>query len=267
MKPAALFSLALAGMLAAPPLASQPLRPQYPWPHAAADESIAQRFAPPAGFTRISAAPDSFAAWLRGLPLKPGQPAARLFNGKENGLGDAHVAVVDLDVGRRDLQQCADTVIRLRAEYLRHSGRDAQLCFRYTNGEKSRPAAMQIASYPEFRRWLDRVFTFAGTLSLRRESMPVTPAEIALGDFFIRGGSPGHAAMVLDVARNPQGETVFLLGNGFLPAQEMTVLRNPGDNGLSPWFQLRISGTLQIPYYQFSFSDLRRFPEAACTRW
>ena len=74
---------------------------------------------PPAGYRRVAAIDSSFAAWLRGLPIKPGKPKVRLYNGETKGNQDAHHAVLDIDTGERDLQQCADALMRLRAEFLR----------------------------------------------------------------------------------------------------------------------------------------------------
>jgi hypothetical protein len=75
-------------------------------------ESLERRIAPPRGYVRKPAAPGSFAAWLRGLPLKPGRPAVRLHSGDRKWNQEAHHAVVDIDCGAEDLQQCADAVIR-----------------------------------------------------------------------------------------------------------------------------------------------------------
>ena len=88
----------------------------YPWLDHAPADTIENRFTPPEGFARPAAEDKSFAAWLRGLPLLPGRPKVLLFDGREKGNQDAHDAVVDMDVGNRDLQQCADAVMRLRAE-------------------------------------------------------------------------------------------------------------------------------------------------------
>src|SRR5690242_16861327 len=94
----------------------------YGWPHAQGDD-LATRFLPPAGAHRVAVAPGTFAEWLRRLPLLPRGTKVHLYNGAEKPRQDVHAAVVDLDVGTRDLQQCADAVMRLRAEYLRAAGR------------------------------------------------------------------------------------------------------------------------------------------------
>ena len=93
-------------------------KPPYAWLQASAWGSLRQRVAAPKGFQRVPAAAGSFAAWLRELPVKKGQPQVMLFDGHAKKNQTAHQLVIDIDVGRRDLQQCADAVMRLRAEYL-----------------------------------------------------------------------------------------------------------------------------------------------------
>ena len=86
------------------------------------------------------------------------------------------------------------------------------------------------------------VFSYAGTLSLEKELKPVANADdLKAGDVFIRGGSPGHCFIILDVAENAAHKKVFLLAQSFMPAQNIQVLQND-----SPWFTL--GQTANIPY-------------------
>ena len=91
----------------------------YPWlKEYKAENILKQRISTPAGYERIKLEKSSFCQWLRGLPLKPGAPKVMLFNGEPKPKQDMHAAVIDIDTGKKDLQQCADAVIRLRTEYL-----------------------------------------------------------------------------------------------------------------------------------------------------
>lgn len=224
--------------------------------------------------------PGSFGAWLRCLPLKPGNPPVTRFDGRPKENQDAHWAVVALDVGTKDLQQCADAIIRLRAEFLWATGRADDVCFTFTNGDPApwrgwragyRPAprgrdvlwartAPPDDSYVSFREYLETVFTYAGTLSLERELVPVEdPSRPEVGDVFIQGGSPGHAVLVVDVAEDASGRRWMLLGQSFMPAQDFHVLRNPADAS-SPWYLAQAHGALVTPEWVFRYEDLRRFP-------
>jgi len=78
---------------------------------------------------------------------------------------------------------------------------------------------------------------------------------------FIKGGSPGHAVIVVDMAQcQEDGTRVFLLAQGFMPAQEAHILRNPSDPELDPWYELDFDDPLVTPEYKFREEDLRRFP-------
>ncbi len=254
---------------------------RYPWlPADHGRESLADRIAPPQGFVRVGAAEGSFGAWLRGLPLLPGRPDVLLYDGRRKGNQEAQHAVVDIDVGDRDLQQCADAVMRLRAEYLAASGRDDEIAFDFTSGDEARwvryrdgwrpvvrgnavtwrQSARPASGRDAFRAYLDMVFTYAGTASLSRELDPVgDPEDVRPGDVFIQGGFPGHAVLVADVAEDPEsGRRVFLLLQSYMPAQQIHVLRNPA-SPLSPWYPARFGQLLVTPEWTFGAGDLMRF--------
>jgi len=169
------------------------------------------------------------------------------FDGREKWNRSVYCAVVDMEIGKRDLQQCADAVIRLQAEYLyKHKAYD-RIHFNFTNGFRAdytkwaegyriSVKGNQVSwykskekdySYKTFRAYLDVVFAYAGTLSLAKEltSVPVTSMQI--GDVLIQGGSPGHAVIVVDMAENPAtGEKLYLLAQSYMPAQDIQVLVN-----------------------------------------
>ena len=243
-------------------------------------DTLAARLAPPAGYQRVAVATGSFGAWLRELPLKPGRPDVTLFNGRPKGRQDVHEAVLDLDVGGRDLQQCADAVMRLRAEWLWSAGRWKEIAFDATSGERvsyarwregGRPRARgrrivwdqvdeQDLSYRGMRRYLDFVFMYAGSASLSRELRRVAKAaDLEPGDVFIQGGYPGHAVLVADVAVSAAGDKVFLLAQSYMPAQDIHVLRDFAEPGLSPWFRAEEGKPLETPEWTFPSGSLRRF--------
>lgn len=283
MTPGGIRSLCCALALVATTPVHAPADPHawLPGP-APADAALARRIPPPPGFHRIEAAPGSFAHWLRTLPLRPPGTPVRLFDGRIRSVQRGVHAVVDIDTGRRDLQQCADAVIRLRAEYLRASGREDDLVFRFTSGHPApwtrwrdgeRPTvngarvtwarrAASDASYRSFRTWLDVVFAYAGSASLARDLPRVAdPAAVLPGDAFLQGGYPGHAVLVADVAEDDRGNRAFLLLQSYMPAQDIHVLENPADEG-SPWYPVRATGELVTPDWTFPSRDLRRFPES-----
>ena len=255
--------------------------PTYPWLQSQAEptQALSARIPPPSGYERIEVASGSFGEWLRQLPLLPGRPDVMLHDGGRKYRQDVHEAVVDIDVGKRDLQQCADAVMRLRAEYLFSAGRFDEIHFDFTSGDEARydryrdgwrvsvsgnsvswnQTAARDTSHATFRRYMDLVFTYAGTASLEKELQSVSsPAKVQPGDVFIQGGFPGHAVIVLDVARSETGRTVFLLAQSYMPAQQIHVLRNPNSE-LGPWYPVDFGQTLVTPEWRFEAGDLARF--------
>lgn len=254
----------------------------YPWLEKWREsESLTVRVPPPAGYKRVATAPGTFAAWLRHLPLKQGAPPVLLYNGQEKGNQDAHHAVVDIDVGPKNLQQCADAVIRFRAEYLYSRGMYDKIHFNFTSGDTAwlgkwfagyRPEikdntvrwtrTMAVdSSYENFRRYLEAVFTYAGSYSLSRELQRVGALEeMRIGDVFIAGGFPDHAVIVVDLAANPAtGKKVFLLAQSFMPAQDIHLLINRREPKISPWYELEFGDSLDTPEWRFDNHDLLRF--------
>lgn len=97
-------------------------------------ETVATRIAPPTGYVREACSDHSFTGYLRNLPLMPKGSKVMLYNGKEKANQSAAYAVIDMEIGNRDLQQCADAVMRLRAEYLWKHKRYGEIKFNFTNG-------------------------------------------------------------------------------------------------------------------------------------
>lgn len=252
----------------------------YPWRATAAapGQTLEGRFPAPPGFERVAAPAGSFAAWLRALPLHEDGAHVHLHTGAAKARQDVHAAVIAIDTGQRDLQQCADAVMRLRAEWQFATGRVNDIAFtmteggrvpfsRWAKGERPSPSGKQWrrsaapdASYASLRRYLDFVFSYAGTASLEKQLASVAAKDdVAAGDVFIKGGFPGHAVLVADVAQNPVTKAKrFLLVQSFMPAQEMHVLRNPQNPDGSPWYSPP-NGELVTPEWTFPAGSLRRW--------
>lgn len=272
-------------MTALPAMADDVRREDYPFLNdlgeTPAVQALSEAFAVPRGYTRAEVAPDSFGAWLRGLPVRTDRTDVLSYRG--DALSRPSIGVVAMDVGDRDLQQCADSAIRLHAEWLWSQGRASEAGYHFTSGDLStwtdwkggerfvvkgsRVDRVRGDGRPDthatFRSWLDQVFTYAGTRSLRLDSDPVpAEAELAAGDFFVQAGSPGHAVMILDVAEGPDGQRVALIGQGFMPAEDFHVVGWPGVAVDGAWFPLpeTADGVVRTPSWApFERVEARRF--------
>jgi hypothetical protein len=151
--------------------------------------------------------------------------------------------VIDLPLVAGDLQQCADTALRLRAEWLRETGQpvmfhatsgDPMPWSRYEAGERAWADGNRLrwksASPASWDSYLRALFTWAGTASLaERDTLP--DSEPDPGDVVVQPGFPGHAIILLDVARSDT-TTWVLVGQGYMPAQSLYVDPGPVDG----WF-------------------------------
>jgi hypothetical protein len=215
----------------------------------------------PPGYHRVDAVAGSFGAWLRGVALKR-TLKVYLYNGEPKANQDAQFAVLDVSVGHEDLQQCADAVMRLRAEYLYSRGeygaitfyseKGVRLNFGQWSGEHGRAS---------FDRYLREVFMFCSTRTLAKQLAPGAYSTIEAGDVLIRGGSPGHAMLVVDVAEDGQGHRVYLLAQSYMPAQDIHIVKNPSDD-LNPWYRADSTlGMVATPEYVFKTNELRKWPK------
>ena len=216
----------------------------------------------PYGFHRVPVQNGSFAEFLRNMPLSDDN-TVYYYNGEKKYDQSAHYAVIDYDIGNRDLQQCADAVMRLRAEYLFAQKRYSEIHFNFLGDGKPHyylDYAGNDRSYKKFRKYLNYVFAYANTASLKKELLPVDIDKMQIGDVFIQSGNPyGHAMIVVDMAINIRThQKIFLLAQSFMPAQSIHIVINPLDANLSPWYSTDFV-QLQTPYWTFTRNDLRRF--------
>jgi hypothetical protein len=256
---------------------------RYPWKRRRAGyESLAARFPAPVGFVRVTVKAGSYADWLRHLPMLAKGTVVRDYAGRLlMGATAAALAVMDLDVGKRDLQQCMDTLLRLRGEYWWWKKKAGRTRFRYAGGRYYGWAQYARGIRPKrqgrrivyktgyragygrkhFRRYLTFMFMMTGTVHNTREPR-VNFADLAAGSFFVQPppspGSLGHAVTILDVAKSAAGQVRALIGEGYTPAQDFHVLKAPGG---SAWYKLSASSPVQTPQWPvpFQWTQLRRF--------
>lgn len=242
--------------------------------------TIESRFQTPPGYERISDEEGSFARWLRDLPLKAHGSTVKYYNGSTKSSRGVYAAVIDKAIGSGDLHQCADAVIRLRAEYLWETEQYDRLHFKLTNGwnmeytEWMKGKRFKIKgnttwwengtaranTYEDLWGYLTVLFNYAGTYSLNKELKAIDTQEMQIGDMFIRGGFPGHVMIIVDMAVNPQtGQKVFMLAQSYMPAQELQVVINPNNSSLGVWYPADFGETLYTPEWTFKRSEFKRF--------
>lgn len=243
--------------------------------------TIRERFSPPKGYEWLNEKPDSFGYFIENFKLNPYGSEILRYDGVPISTQHLHEAIFDIDTGNKDLQQCADAAIRLRAEYLYKQKRFDEIKFHFTSGDllswndykngtrafvngnsvNFRKTAVFDDSYQSFRNYLDLIFNYAGTISLHKETKQVLKtSDLKTGDILITPGSPGHIVFIAGVSQNKKGEKLFLLGEGFTPAQSIHLLSNPFNKNISPWYDLDVDASeTKTARYIFKPTNFRSF--------
>lgn len=222
---------------------------------------------------------NSLSGWQQFLKTLPVADKPILdYKGRLVSFQQKHVAIVEFDVGNKDLQQCADALIRLRAEYLFASNQINEIGFHFTNGLKyefkdyckgiipiETNRGLKLVSskglcepdHASLRKYLDIVYAYASTISLEKELKNADDFEI--GTVIIHAGSPGHCMIITDEKTDTNGERIFKLVEGYMPAQSIYVLRNLNVNGISPWYKLTKGHPIETASYLFTKYELKKF--------
>lgn len=243
-----------------------------------AGSTLETRILTPEDYERKTAEEGSLLDFLRNYPVKEDGSPVLLYDGSEKRNQEAHIAILDLPIENADLQQCADSIMRMYAEYFLASGQLERISFHFTNGFEAPymkwvegyriqvngndvswiKSAEYDDSYEAFVKYIRVIFTYAGTLSMDAEAEEITIEKLQPGDVFIKGGSPGHVVMVVDICENEAGKKAYLLAQGYMPAQEFHVLKNHLRES-DPWYyEEDITYPFLTPEYVFEEGSMQR---------
>jgi len=234
----------------------------------------------PRGFSYVDEGDSAYSKWLLDRKLKKSK-SVYLYNGSLKENQHAQFCVLDIDIGKKDLIQCADAAMKLRADFLFENKRYAEIRFiatsgdeisfeRWLNGVRWKEQGNKLIAYSinknnnniknDYSSFMELAFSYCGTYSLSKQLNPVNDIKsIQPGDIFIQGGFPGHAVTVMAVAKNEGGKKIFLLSQGYMPAQDIHILKNYNDPHLSPWYSLSEVYPLYTPQWQFERGSLMRW--------
>ncbi len=234
----------------------------------------------PEGFNRISDENNKFDDFLRNLELLPPISPVLDFRGKTfKSKNDTSVAaVVNWDISGRRLEQCMDILVRFYAEFLWQEKKIDKLVLplpggyqisweSWKNGYRPyfkginvdlRKTAVSDSSRNTFEKYLRLVFAESNTQQFYFAYKPVDRYDIRIGDFIVKKGVKGHAVIIIDLAKDKNGNLRALIGQGDTPACQFYLL-NYRKN--SPWIPLDFNKEfLPLPIRKkMTWDGLRRF--------
>lgn len=241
-------------------------------------KTLMTRIETPDLYTRKKVKDNTLTAFMRNYPLKDDGSPVLLYDKSQKGNQSSHVAVFQLPIENEDLQQCADSVIRVYAEYFYQTKQYERISFQFVDGfqadylkwrkgyrikfnNKGKAYYVKMTttdtSYQCFQKYLRIIFAYASTLSLKAESKSIKLSSLRVGDIFLKAGSPGHVVMVVDVCQNKEGKKAFLLAQGYMPAQEFHILKNPLHKDMW-YYEDEVTYPFKTPEYTFDKGSLRR---------
>ena len=203
---------------------------------------------------------DGYGNYLRNLKLT-GSKQIRTYKGDIINRRNTY-AVLDIDVGKKDLQQCADAAIRLWAEYLYSIKAYNRIYFHALgNGNAIRFNAWakkkRSYSYNTFRNYLDHVFAYCNSaVTVRVCRVLATPSKSYVN---VHGVVEICSTAVVDMAVNQKGEKIFMVAQSWMPAQQIHIVTDEQTN--SPWYKLTENGIYNISGYTMGKKNMKRFAQ------
>jgi hypothetical protein len=234
----------------------------------------------PEGYSRIITDKNSFANWIRKLPLKPAGSNVRDFRGNIfKSTDDSTVAfVINWPIAGKRLEQCMDILVRFYAEYLWNMQEQVKLSLPLPGRHLLKWTDWQLGYRPKFKginfelikstkfnssknnynQYLNLIFAETHTQQFYYAYPEINRHEVRIGDFIVKKGVKGHAVLIVDLAKNANGNLIALIGQGDTPACEFYLLNYKTKN---PWFPLRFDKeALPLPIRKkMTWDGLRRF--------
>jgi len=221
---------------------------------------------PPANCERISVEKGSFSEWIRNLPLKETTEILD-YRGKRINPFYKVYAVIDKPLlFKEDLEQCADFAMRFWHDYLRETNQIEKLWLPnywgrkvyWLNWQRTHPNDSTISFLKSF-------MASSNSFSLKQglKKIDIENEKLLPGDLIVQNetGDIGHVSIIFDICENADGERFYLVGFGFMPAQECHIIKADEDFGKEGWFTL--DGYLKYTqmYLPFGRCEFRRFEE------
>ena len=105
----------------------------------------------PLGFKYVENGDTSYSRWLLDLAFKENN-TVYLYNGIPKSDQNVQYGVLNIDIGKKDLIQCADAVMKLRADFLFEKHRYSELNFTSTSGD-----SLSFEKWLKGVRWKEKV--------------------------------------------------------------------------------------------------------------
>jgi len=242
--------------------------------------TIEKAFSVPAGYKRTGVKQNSFAAYIRNLPVLKDSIDVLDFRKRiwKKSEDSTLAAVVPVNILGQRLWQCMDILIRFHIDYL-FKNRSAWINYPLPDGtmlswyewkDGIRPVfrgmhfskllkAKKDDSHSNFNKYLNTIFEYSGTQSFWHYYPDIDLKDIQPADFIVKKGRNGHAVLIVDIAENQSGEKVALIGQGDTPACQFYLLKQSDGN---PWFPIDPkSAAPALPIKKkMQWEGLRRFP-------
>jgi hypothetical protein len=225
-------------------------------------KNVSSRFMAPENYVRTKASNNSFANFLRQLPLKTNGSLVKYYSGATKANNNVYAAIIDLPIGTKDLHQCADAVMYLHAKYLFSEQKYDEIKFKFLGDEKMHyytDYTKEPSNEKVFFKYIQEVWSAANTRSLHDQLKSKTLEQASVGDVLIVKGNPyGHAVQIIDECINTKtGKKLFMLAQSYMPAQETQILLNAHHPELGVWYDFTSDEEIYTPEWTFPKTALR----------